>query len=116
MATFRGLAPELLEPWVTEIFFKEFTEQARFSTELFNQKTATGAFVDDFQVAGLGTFQLKPEGYPAVTSYRTRVTQTVVKEDGRWVAKVSHWSPWTASACDIMPDRRSGISIIRPRI
>ena len=68
MATFRGLAPELIEPWVTRIFFKEFTMQRRFSTELFKQKTATGAFVDDFQVAGLGRFVLKPEGVPVAFS------------------------------------------------
>lgn len=68
MTTFRGLAPELVEPWVTEIFFKEFSMQARFSTQLFRQKTATGAFVDDFQVGGLGRFQLKPEGVPVAFS------------------------------------------------
>ena len=36
---------------------------------------------------------LKPEGYPAVSGYRTRVTQTMVKQGNKWVAKVSHWSP-----------------------
>ncbi|MBT8484143.1 MAG: hypothetical protein HKO59_11560 [Phycisphaerales bacterium] len=36
---------------------------------------------------------MKPEGYPAVSGYRTRVTQTMVKQGNKWVAKVSHWSP-----------------------
>ncbi len=35
----------------------------------------------------------KPKGYPAVSNYLVRVTQTYVKENDRWVTPVSHWSP-----------------------
>ena len=35
----------------------------------------------------------KPKGYPAVSNYLVRVTQTYVKEGGKWVTPVSHWSP-----------------------
>jgi len=38
---------------------------------------------------------MKPEGFPAVTHYLTRVTQVYVKEDGKWKIRSSHWSPIT---------------------
>ena len=40
----------------------------------------------------------KPQGYPAVTNYLTRVTTTFVKEDGRWKISVSHYSPITGGS------------------
>lgn len=68
MATTRGLAPELVEGMLDYLFFKTFTMQERTSTRIFKQRTATKAFVDDIQVAGLGRFQLKPEGVPVAYS------------------------------------------------
>ena len=36
---------------------------------------------------------LKPQNSPAVNHYLTRVTQALVKEDGKWKIRASHWSP-----------------------
>jgi len=36
---------------------------------------------------------LKPKGSPAVSNYRTRVTQVFVKEGGKWKVRAAHWSP-----------------------
>ena len=41
---------------------------------------------------------LKPQGYPAVSHYLTRVTQVFVKEDGKWKIRSSHWSPLQGGA------------------
>jgi hypothetical protein len=65
MATFRGLAPETLEPYVNSIFFKEFPQQDLLYPQIFNTKTTGMAFVDEFSIAGLGRFVQKPEGTPA---------------------------------------------------
>jgi hypothetical protein len=65
MATFRGLLPETLEPFVSEIYFKEFEQSPLTYPRIFNNKPTGMAFVDDFRVAGLGRFVQKPEGTPA---------------------------------------------------
>ena len=65
MATFRGLLPETLEPFVNEIYFQEFEQSPLRYPEIFNTKATGMAFVDDFTVAGLGRFTQKPEGTPA---------------------------------------------------
>jgi hypothetical protein len=36
---------------------------------------------------------LKTQNSPTVNHYLTRVTQALVKEDGRWKVRASHWSP-----------------------
>jgi hypothetical protein len=36
---------------------------------------------------------MKPKGSPAVSDYRTRVTQVFVKESGQWKVRAAHWSP-----------------------
>lgn len=64
MATFRGLAPELLEVFVDSILFKTFSQIPLLYPEFFNTKSTTRAFVDEFRVAGLGRFTVKPEGVP----------------------------------------------------
>lgn len=64
MALTRGIAPELLEPWVKTIFFKKFKERARQYESIFNVTGSTRAFEDDFEVAGLGAYTVKPEGVP----------------------------------------------------
>lgn len=68
MATFRGLLPETLEPFVTTIFYQEFQQQKILYTEIFANKPTGLAFVDEFAVAGLGRFVQKPEGTPAAFS------------------------------------------------
>jgi len=68
MATFRGLAPETLEPFVSTIFFKEFEQASLIYPEIFNNKPTKLAFVDEFSVAGLGRFVQKPEGTPVAFS------------------------------------------------
>lgn len=64
MATTRGIAPELLEPWVSDIFFKRFKDRQRQYESIFNVMPSSRAFEDDFEVAGLGTYTIKPEGVP----------------------------------------------------
>lgn len=64
MATFTTMLPELLEPWVTKIFFKEYLQYELLYPKLFNVKKSTKAFEDTFKVSGLGTFFSKPEGTP----------------------------------------------------
>lgn len=64
MATFRGLAPELLEPWVTKIFYQTYAMIEEKWPMLFNTERMTTAFRDTFGMAGLGRFQVKPEGVP----------------------------------------------------
>jgi len=36
---------------------------------------------------------MKPQGSPAVNHYLTRVTQVLVKEEGKWKIRSAHWSP-----------------------
>ena len=36
---------------------------------------------------------MAPKGSPAVSNYRTRVTQVMVKEGGKWKVRAAHWSP-----------------------
>ncbi len=36
---------------------------------------------------------MKPEGSPSVNHYLTRVSQVLVKENGKWKIRSSHWSP-----------------------
>ena len=39
---------------------------------------------------------MQPQGYPPVSHYLVRVSQVLVKEDGKWKLRSSHWSPITA--------------------
>jgi hypothetical protein len=36
---------------------------------------------------------MAPKGSAAVSNYRTRATQVLVKEDGKWKVRAAHWSP-----------------------
>ncbi|MFT5502212.1 MAG: hypothetical protein ACI88G_002355 [Woeseiaceae bacterium] len=36
---------------------------------------------------------MAPKGSAAVSNYRTRATQVMVKEDGKWKVRAAHWSP-----------------------
>jgi hypothetical protein len=60
----RGIAPELLEPMVDKIFFQEYMEQPQRYKAVYKNVTMDKAFYDDFVVAGVGRFQLLPEGMP----------------------------------------------------
>ena len=81
MASFSSTTPEVLEPWVTKIFFKHLNKIETLYTKIFNIKTSTKAFEDTFSVSTLGTFALKPEGQPIsyddpVQSLRKRVVHS----------------------------------------
>ena len=41
---------------------------------------------------------MQPTGLPAVSNYRTRVTQIFVKEEGDWKIRAAHWSPLMGGA------------------
>ena len=78
MATFTGLAPELLEAREKDIFFKQYEAAPSMYTELFETRTSNKAYEDRMRVAGLGRLALKPEGTPVafddpVQGARTRV-------------------------------------------
>jgi len=68
MATFRGLLPETLEPFVNHIFFQEFTQAPLLYPKIFKNVPTGMAFVDEFSIAGLGRFVQKPEGTPVAFS------------------------------------------------
>lgn len=82
MATYSTNMPELLEPWVTEIVMNQYNQLEPIFPKVFNMKTSTKAFEDTFEVSGLGTFRLKPEGNPIayddpVQSLRKRIVFSV---------------------------------------
>jgi hypothetical protein len=60
----RGIAPELLEPMVDKIFFQEYMEQPQRYKAVYKNVPMDKAFWDDITVAGVGRFQLLPEGMP----------------------------------------------------
>lgn len=64
MATFTGLAPELLEAREKDIFFKRYSMQPTKYTELFETRPSNKAYEDRMRVAGLGRLATKPEGTP----------------------------------------------------
>ncbi len=68
MATFSANTPELLSTLEKEIFFKNFTQAPQKFRDLFSVKTSSKAYEDRLRVAGLGTFQTKPEGTPVAFS------------------------------------------------
>lgn len=82
MATYTTTLPEVLEPWVTEVVMNQYNMLEPIFPKLFNMKTSTKAFEDTFEVSGLGTFRLKPEGTPVlyddpVQSLRKRIVFSV---------------------------------------
>ncbi len=68
MALFSANTPELLSTLHKDIFFKRFTQQPQKFRLLFETKTSTKAYEDRLRFAGLGTFQVKPEGTPVAFS------------------------------------------------
>lgn len=41
---------------------------------------------------------MAPKGSAAVSNYRTRATQVMVKENGKWKVRAAHWSPIAAGS------------------
>jgi len=41
---------------------------------------------------------MSPKNSSAVSDYRTRATQVLVKEGGKWKVRAAHWSPITAGS------------------
>lgn len=62
--TFTHTAPELLEPFISEIFFDEFDMISERYPMLFNVESSGRAFEEYLNMAGLDTFALKTEGAP----------------------------------------------------
>ncbi len=62
MATFTGLAPELLEAREKDIFFKRYSMQESKFKQLFEVRSSNKAYEDRMRVAGLGRLATKPEG------------------------------------------------------
>jgi hypothetical protein len=81
MATYTSNFPDLLEPWVTQIFFNEYDMLPTEYDQIFNVKSSTRYMEDTFNVAGLGDFRAKPEGTAIsyddpVQSLRKRIVHT----------------------------------------
>ena len=57
---------------------------------------------------------MQPKGSTPVNNYRTRVSQVLVKEGGKWKIRASHWSAMAGGAGTISrPTKRAGG---RPRL
>jgi phage major head subunit gpT-like protein len=101
MATFTSTAPDLLEPWVTEIFFNTYSQLEELLGKVFNVKKSTKAFEDTFIVSNLGPFMLKPEGTPI--SYDDPV------QSGRKRTVHSTWSLGFRVTMEMMDDDQHSI-------
>lgn len=64
MATTTFQFPELLEPFVTDIFFNKLNMIPPIFPQVFNVRGSNRGFEEMLRVAGLGTFADKPEGTP----------------------------------------------------
>lgn len=62
MATFSATLPDVLEPFVTEIFFNRLKMIPPRFPKIFNIESSGRAFEEHLRLAGLGTFQVKREG------------------------------------------------------
>ena len=81
MATFSANFAELMETRQKMIFFKEFAQEELQFPKLFQRRPSTKSHEDRLRVAGLGTFQSKPEGAPVafddpIQGTRRRVTHS----------------------------------------
>jgi len=68
MAHFTAGFPEAMETRSKQIFFQNYTMQEMQFPRLLQRKPSTKAYEDRIRYAGLGTFQLKPEGQPVAFS------------------------------------------------
>jgi len=106
MATFTSNFPELLETRDKMIFFKQFTQIPVLYPTLFEVRRSTKAFEDRIRVAGLGRFQLKPEGSPVafddpVQGVRRRVAHQTYAEGFRATHEALEDDQW--NILDKMP-------------
>jgi hypothetical protein len=101
VATFTSTAPDLLEPWVTEIFFNTYDQLEELLGKVFNVKRSTKAFEDTFIVSPLGPFMLKPEGTPI--NYDDPV------QSGRKRTVHSTWALGFRVTMEMMDDDQHGI-------
>jgi hypothetical protein len=62
MASFRGANAKSLIPGFSRVLFNAWKERPLEGKSLVNMRTSTRAFEEDFEFAGFGTLQLKPEG------------------------------------------------------
>lgn len=60
----RGTAPDAYEARIAEMFILEYDQEPQHYPDLFNIVPSTRAYEDWFEVSGLGTLRLKPEGTP----------------------------------------------------
>ena len=60
----RGLLPEVYEARTAQLIFKEYNAEPLYYPQLLNVVPSNKAYEDWFEVTGLGTFRLKPEGTP----------------------------------------------------
>lgn len=107
MATFTSTAPDLLEPWVTEIFYNEYDQLEELLGQVFNVKGSTKAFEDTFAVSGLGPFALKPEGNP--------ITYDDPVQSGRKRTVHSTYALGFRVTMEMMDDEQHGIIERMPR-
>lgn len=101
MTTFRATIPESVEEWATDVFFMRYAalREQMIYPQFMRVDNSERAFEEAWEVSGLGTFALKPEGGPIayddpVQGNRTRIThqtfalgtrQTMeMIEDDRW--------------------------------
>lgn len=64
MATYRSTLPEVYEARLAELFYKNLDEEPTTYTQVARIEPSTKAYEDWFEVSGLGSFRLKPEGTP----------------------------------------------------
>jgi hypothetical protein len=66
MAHFRGGFSNLLAPGFRKVVFETYKERPIEGTALINRNTSKRAYEEDFNLAGFGTLETKPEGGPIV--------------------------------------------------
>ena len=64
MPIHRGIIPELLEAEIDHIFFQTFMEQPQRYKQVYKVERTGKAYRDDIRIAGVGRFQIMPEGMP----------------------------------------------------
>lgn len=101
MATFSGTVNEALEEWTTERFMNRYADRREglIYPRIMRVESSNRAWEEAWEVSGLGTFVLKPEGSPVayddpVQGNRTRISHQnfalgfrvteEMRDDDRW--------------------------------
>lgn len=115
MTIMRGILPELLEAQVDKLFFQEFMEKPQRHTAFTKRVKLNKAYWEDIAIAGVGRFQLMPEGMPVAFTnvvQGTRRRETVfnfalalrisynMRRDERWDMIKKFVSDLSTSAAD----------------